>query len=139
MPWKKFESVFTGKQQSSLFPNDHVRDLEAIRSSARGSAFANSVVDCAIDAVHRGMRGDAALRATLESACDAHIRSGFKSVEEHYLRKEGSPSALNVRERMESARKQTNLTELVATLTDPKLARGTRLPMQSGLDEGPPL
>jgi hypothetical protein len=127
--------------QGSLFANERVERLEAVRQASARSAAGNIVIDCAIQAVGDGLTGDAAYRAALESACDEQARSGFRSVEEHFHRKASAHSARYVRDRLDAARRQCDFRSIVSGFISPGKPPGgaVRLPRRTGLDDGPVL
>src|SRR5690606_21784567 len=92
--------------QGSLFTDDKIDRLEAVRQKSVRSAASNLAIDCAIQALAEGMTGDAAYRAALENTCAERLRGGFRSVEEHYLREAGARSARFVRDRLDASRRQ---------------------------------
>jgi hypothetical protein len=95
-PLAAIRDILSG-DQGSFFANDEIERLEAVRQASTRSAACNVVIDCAIQAVSGGLTGDAAFRATLEDACEAQVRSQFRSVEEHYYREASAGSAGYVR------------------------------------------
>jgi len=139
VPLSKLRDVLTGRKQNSLFVGEQIKDLEAIRPGIRGQAFANTALDCMIDAVSRGLRGDAALADGMISACDSHLRAESKSVEEHYRRKQGAKTGLAIRDRLDGARRQADINKVVSDYLAPKRPRVSRPSKHTGLDEGPAL
>jgi hypothetical protein len=139
-PLAAIRDILNG-DQGSLFVNNEIERLEAVRQASTRSAACNVVIDCAIQAVSGGLTGEAAYRATLENACEAQVRSQFRSVEEHYHREAGARSARYVRERLDSARQQCDF-KIIASgfmlgAKSPRVA--AYLPRHTGLDEGPSL
>ncbi len=127
--------------QGTLFPSELLERLEAVRQAKPRSAASNVVIDCAVQAVSDGLNGEAAYRATLENACAERVRSGFRSVEEHYHREASSRSARYVRDRLDAARQQFDIKSVATGFLSPgKPTNGVaRLPLHTGLDDGPVL
>jgi hypothetical protein len=129
-----------GGPQDSLFQEDPVIQLEAVRRSYRGSAVANTLIDCTLEAYAEGLTGDTAVKAALENALDEYARAGCLQIEEHYRREEPQ-STMNVRDRLKVARIQCPHSEIASELMSGDAgARGkARLQKRTGLDEGPSL
>ena len=140
-PLEAVRDILGGGKQGSLFPNERIEQLEAVRQTCRGSATGNILVDCAIAAVGGGLIGDAAFQNTLENACEEQARSGFRSVEEHYQREESARSARYVRDRLDAARRQCDFKAIASDfMLSAKPPRDAlRLPRHTDLDEGPAL
>ncbi|MEO9338867.1 hypothetical protein ABFT80_15725 [Mesorhizobium sp. SB112] len=139
-PLTAIRDILSGGQ-GSLFTHDEVERLEAVRQASTRSAASNVVIDCAIQAVSDGLTGDAAYRAALESACEERVRSGFRSVEEHYHREANVHSARYVRDRLDAACKQCDFKTIASGfMSAGKPPHGAvRLPRHTGLDDGPNL
>lgn len=139
-PLAAIRGIFSG-DQGSLFANNEIERLEAVRQASTRSAACNVVIDCAIQAVSGGLTGEAAFRATLENACEAQVRSQFRSVEEHYYREASPRSAGYVRDRLDAARQQCDFKTIASGfMSGAKPPRGpAHLPRHTGLDEGPTL
>jgi hypothetical protein len=139
-PLAAIRDILSG-DQGSFFANDEIERLEAVRQASTRSAACNVVIDCAIQAVSGGLTGDAAFRATLEDACEAQVRSQFRSVEEHYYREASAGSAGYVRDRLDAARQQCDFKTIASSfMSGSKPRRGAaHLPRHTGLDEGPSL
>lgn len=139
-PLASIRDILSGGQ-GSLFADDKIERLEAVRQKSVRSAASNLVIDCAIQSIADGLTGDTAYRATLENACAERVRGGFRSVEEHYLREAGAHSANFVRQRLDAARRQQDFAAVVSgMMSDGKAPHGgDRLPRHTGIDEGPSL
>ncbi|MCX7322630.1 MAG: hypothetical protein NT113_25225 [Hyphomicrobiales bacterium] len=131
-PLTAIRDILSG-DQGSLFANNEIERLESVAC--------NVVIDCAIQAVSGGLTGEAAYRATLENACEAQVRSQFRSVEEHYHREASARSARYVRDRLDAARQQCDFKTMAsAFMLGVQSRRGAaHLPRYTGLDEGPSL
>jgi hypothetical protein len=139
-PLTAIRDILSG-DQGSLFANNEVERLESVRQASTRSAACNVVIDCAIQAVSGGLTGEAAYRATLENACEAQVRSQFRSVEEHYHREASARSARYVRDRLDAARQQFDFKTMASGfMSGVKSPSGAaHLPRHTGLDEGPSL
>lgn len=128
--------------QATLFPHLQIEQLELLRQSHHGSAAANHLIDCAVEAAADGLSGDDGTEAAVKNACEGISRDAVRGIEEHYQREATSRSAGYVRDRLDSARQQLDCGELARELLSsqkPPSQRSVTLPRQSGLDEGPPL
>lgn len=126
----------------SLFPEMLVEQLEGLRQSCRGSASANLLIDCAVEAAASGLKGDAGTEGALRSALEDTTRNALRGIEEHYQREASSRSSGYVRERLDAARQQLDCGGLARELLSPEkppARRSVTLPRHSGVDEGPPL
>jgi hypothetical protein len=82
----------------------HIHQLEQLRSTCRGSAAANLSIDCAIEAVQGGLKGQAAVESTLRNALEETMRSAFRGMNEHYQREATPKETHNLRARLDAAR-----------------------------------
>lgn len=140
VPIDALRAVFNNDDQPSLLGYGRNDQLEAIRCTCRGSAAAHALVDSAIDVATRGITGDVALRMALENALRSHQRSGFRSIEEHYLRKSGKRSSIHIRHRLSAAGSECDLRNLSQELlSGGRRVRIGRLPRHAGIEDGPPL
>jgi hypothetical protein len=129
-------------RKPDLFSPHHTEKLEELRSSCRGSAVANLAIDCAIEAVHSGLKGAPALKLALQNTVEETARRAIRGIEEHYQREARPRSANFVRGRLDVAHGQVDTGMLVNELLGPaKLptSRSLHLPRQTGVDEGPKL
>ena len=125
-----------------LFDEMRLERLEALRQSCRGSAPANLVIDCAVEAAGNGLKGDTGTEAALSSALEDTVRNACRGIEEHYQRQASSRSADYVRTRLDAARQQLDCSTLARELLSsekPPARRSVTLPRQQGIDEGPAL
>jgi hypothetical protein len=129
-------------RKPDLFSTLHIEKLEELRSSCRGSSVANLAIDCAVEAVQRGLKGADALKSALQGAFEESARCAIRGIEEHYQREARPRSADYVRVRLDSARSQLDTGALANELLGlGKLPspRSLHLPRQTGVDEGPTL
>lgn len=139
-PVKAVQDILGGGPQSSLFPAERVRQLEALRQATYGSPAAKNLIDCAVEAVNEGRTGEVATNSAIANALDEYTRSAFRSVEEHYQREAGSRDAGFVRDRLTAARRSCDYDALAAEIASGSRPRaGAALPKQSDIDDGPPL
>jgi hypothetical protein len=140
-PLEAVRDILDGGQQGSLFPEQRIEQLEAVRQDCRGSAAGNVLIDCAIEAVTSGLTGEQAFKLTLENAFEDNARSALRGIEEHYQREASDRSARYVRDRLAEARRQCDFSALAGDLmVSGKPPRGAvPLPRHSGIDEGPRL
>ncbi|NQW11774.1 MAG: hypothetical protein HQ481_18075 [Alphaproteobacteria bacterium] len=123
--------------QTSIFGDARLERLEAARKSAEGYPLASILVECAVDAVRRGLSGDAAFHeAARDALIDRTIR-GVRQAEEHYLRKKGMQSAAKIRERLESAARLIDHSTIANGLTNPVGVRPLKRPvLKFDIDDG---
>lgn len=136
-PIAKLREIMNG---GTLFPELRVEQLEGVRASCRGSAAANKVIDCLVEAAIKGATGDAAMQLALRNAADDTARDSLRGIEEHYQRKASAREAGYVRDRLDSARKSLDCEALAAELLSPvhPHKRSIKLARRTGLDDGPP-
>lgn len=128
--------------RDTLFPEMRIAELETLRASHPRSAVANSLIDCAVEAVDSGMTGEAAMAAALSAALEAIARPGIRGIDEHYQREAGAQASRNVRTRLDEALGYLKLNELARELllaARPLSRRAMKMPRQTGIDEGPSL
>lgn len=139
-PLATIRNILSG-DQGSLFVNNEIELLEAVRQASPRSAACNVAIDCAIQAISEGLTGEAAYRAALENACEAQLRSQFRSVEEHYHREASAHTARYVRDRLDISRQHCDFKAIAADLMSGKHSprRMSLLPRHTGIDQGPRL
>jgi len=123
-------------QESSLFKNDALPSLEALRDVA-GSGIGRVVLDYAVQTVANGSTGlDIAEKAMTHALTDRAAR-GARQVEEHYFRKSTKPRAHGVRERIEEAINGADMGSVARGIlnVEEKMAAAQPLRRQ-GLDDG---
>ncbi len=128
--------------RGSLFPEMLVEQLEGLRQSCRGSATANLLIDCAVEAAASGLKGDASTESALRSALEDTTRNALRGIEEHYRREASAHSSGYVRGRLDAARRQLDCGALARELLSaeiPPARRSIVLPRLSGVDDGPSL
>jgi hypothetical protein len=139
-PLAKVRDILSEQDQKSLFPADRIAQLDEIRASCRGSAVANTVIDCAIEAVHSGLTGGNALRAALENAASAHLQARSNQIEEHCLRNDPKHGSL-VRARLRAARAAVSGDQIASEMMSGRPAKSDSrvLHRHDGVDDGPAL
>jgi hypothetical protein len=138
-PIKGVRDIMSG---DSLFPEMRVEQLEELRESCRGSAPANLLIDCAVEAIRNGLIRDAGTEAALQNALQDTTRSALRGIEEHYGREASSRGSEYVRDRLDAARQQLDCNALARELLSseqPPAQRSVSLPRRTGIDEGPTL
>jgi hypothetical protein len=138
-PIEKMREILDGRKPD-LFPTRQLEQLEDLRNTCRGSAAANVSIDCAIEAVQGGLRGDAAVQSTLQNALEDVMRSASRGMNEHYQRKATSNETVNLRTRLDAARRQIDCAAIARELLSsqkPPSPRSLQLPRHTGIDEGP--
>ncbi len=123
--------------QSSLFEDEKIERLEALRSYTAGYPLSSVFLDCAIQAAAKGRTGEAAVS---EAACDAlkdRAARGALQVEEHFYRKTTENRAARVRERIESGISQSDVSGIARRLIETGKSEQPRTPAkQTDLDDG---
>src|SRR5688500_15135797 len=64
-PIKNVRDALGGGDTASLFQEDRIAQLEALRDKFRGSAAAKTLIDCAVEAAAGGLTGEAATSAAI--------------------------------------------------------------------------
>ena len=126
-----------GDRKDSLFDDQKVMQLEALRPLTVGHELSQIFLDCAIQ---QAISGEPSADAPVDAAADAldiwGARSG-RHIEEHYYRESTERRAHKVRDRIEQGIGGTSRTTLARQflMLEPKAAPRT-LPKQTGLDDG---
>lgn len=129
-----------GGWKDSLFQDQKVMQLEALRPMTAGHELSQLLVDCAIRRASSDRSGtDTAVEATADALAIWGARHG-RQIEEHFYRKSTVQRAHNIRSRIEGGIGQTSLNGLARQFLnlEPKMVKHTP-PKQSGLDDGVPL
>jgi len=119
-----------------LFPDQLVRDLDALRSKA-SSPLAGLVIDYTRQAAADGLRGEAALNFAIPSALQERALCCLRQVGEHYHRKVSLERTENVRHRLGVAINSASIDGLARDLLGGRVSPIGRAPAKrDGLDEG---
>lgn len=137
VPLDQIRTILGGGKQRSLFNEECAAQLEAARGICRGSMAGTAVIDCALEAHAKGLKGDEAYEAAIHNAHEVLVRSATHSIDEHYKR-EDQPNAATVRERLDAGCQQqsNSIGSSASSRSEPSNAR---LKKRTGVDEGPPL
>jgi hypothetical protein len=138
-PIEKMREILDSRKPD-LFPIRQVEQLDQLRSTCRGSAAANVSIDCAIEAIQSGLRGHAAIQSALQNALEDVTRSAFRGMNEHFQREATPKETVNLRTRLDAARRQIDCGAIASELLSPQKPpspRSVQLPRHTGLDEGP--
>lgn len=124
-------------QQDSLFGDQKIMQLEALRPMTAGHEFGRVLIDCAIQVASEGKLGpDAASEATAR-ALGVWAARCARQVEEHYCRKSNLLRARNVRSRIEEGIHGASLGGLARQLLKLDPGPAQHAPSkQSELDDG---
>jgi hypothetical protein len=130
-----------GGKQASLFAQERITQLEALRAKYPGSAAEKTLIDCAVEVAASGQMGEAAVSAALESAAESRTRDCFRSVEEHYQREGSSREAVFMRERLNNAKGSCDYKKIASDLSagGKQSAASAKIEKRSGIDDGPAL
>ena len=135
-PIKAIRDIMEG---DSLFK---IEQLEALRLHTAGSAVSNNMIECAIVAASNGLNGEAGTLATLQMTLEETVRTNFRGIEEHYQREAAPQSRQFIRQRLDAATRLFNgsaLARHILASQNPLSLRSVKLPVRSGLDQGPAL
>ncbi len=138
-PIEKVRDILDSRRPD-LFHTHQLEELEMLRSMCRGSAAANVSIDCAIEAIRNGLRGNAAVQSALHNALEDVMRSAFRGMNEHYQREATPKETVNLRARLDAARRQVDCRAIANEILSPQKPpspRSLQLPRHTGLDEGP--
>lgn len=126
-----------GDRQSSLFGDQRIEKLEALRSGIAGHPLASVFLDCAIQVAASGKTGDESVREAASAALTDRAARGIRQVEEHYRRESTHNRATNVRERMDSGIARADISAIAGGLIGTDKAVQPRTPTKkTGLEEG---
>lgn len=139
-PLEQIKEILAGSMQLSFFVEERIAQLEAVRSAHRGCVAADTLIDCAINAVELNLTGDTAYKTALKNAMHDHVLGYCHSIEEHYIREDES-NAVNVRERLRAACASCSFEDITDKLmVNSRPSRSELLlPKRDGADDGPPL
>lgn len=140
-PVEKVRNILGGgHEQASLFPQERIAQLERLRRECSGSTAANTLIDCAVEAVTDGQGGEDAVKDVLKNAAESYTHNQFHGVEEHCQR-EGGDSADIIRDRLQATRQACDYDALATDLAngDSISGKSSGIEKHSGIDEGPPL
>lgn len=139
-PVSQVVDILFGRGQPSLFHENCVDELEALRGTCRGSTAGTTLIDCAIEAKTVGLGGAFAVNTVLINTLEALARGYSHSIEEHYHRKKPW-SVPNIRTRLKEARASVSFATLASEITSGNAASIAKLgvPKRRGIDEGPQL
>jgi hypothetical protein len=126
-----------GGQKDSLFQDQKVMQLEALRPMTAGRELAQLFLDCAIQRATTSEPGpDAAVEAAADALAIWGARHG-RNIEEHYCRKSNERHAHDVRGRIEDGIGRTPLGTLARQFLNLEPRTAPRSPAKkTGLDDG---
>lgn len=130
-------NIIAGDAQGSLLFDQRLAELEAISKNHHGSAATVSLLECAVEAVHRGLRGNEAKEFMLNNTLDDLARNAFRGMEEHYQREGSIQSSQFLREKLDAARIGLDMSTIAKSILSPVTRSPTRLNKRKGIDEGP--
>jgi hypothetical protein len=134
--WRDLARIF-GRPQQSLFGEQRVEEIAALRSQAAGLPLACALVDGAVRAASKGAVSEQSLVEVTTQALLNRGSRGNKQVEEHWYRKSTERRTDNVRDRLERALNKAALEPLARQRLNmgagPKPARSRK---RSDLDDG---
>lgn len=134
--WRGLGRIFRDQQQT-LFVEQRVEQISALRMQASGLPLGCALIDAAVQAASNGAHGEDALVELTKCALAQRGARGNKQVEEHYYRKSDEQRTERVRERLEGALMNANLDSLARQYLNigdaVKVSQSTK---KSGLDDG---
>lgn len=134
--WRRLAGIF-GEQQDTLFPQQRVDQICALRAQVAGLPLAGSLVDLSIQAASNGRVNEDVLVSVTTRALIQRAARGNKQVEEHYYRKSSERRTENIRVRLESALQRAALDSLARQhITNGAAPEARRSTKQKGLDDG---
>jgi hypothetical protein len=137
---KALRKEFGDSRQGSLFRDQRLPRLEALRKHAAGSPLGNTTINCAVEVAAEGLDGPAAWREVIKRALLERAQSGTYQVETHYRYEATETDSVNVRRRSAAAVQATDFAGLAARLAgDEPKPLDHRIRKQTGIEEGPPL
>jgi hypothetical protein len=123
--------------QSSLFDDQKITKLEALRIQTAGYPLGNVFLDYAVRSAHKnGSANDALMEAVCNTLKDRALR-GARQIEEHYRRESTDNRAIRVRQRIEQGIEASNIVLIANRLiTTEKSGAQLRVKKRTGLDDG---
>ena len=125
-----------GDNQSLLFCNERVEQLQSLRKGAAGYPLGHTLLDYAIEVAAQERNGNEALTEVALKTLSDRAQRGALQVEEHYCRKSTRKRAARVRERIEMGITQLNIGRIVTRLFGSRKSEGLRTTKKTGIDEG---
>jgi len=126
-----------GDGQQTLFNDQKLHQLQALKPRTAGREFGELFVECATQIAMSGDSGPDAVVDAAANALSIWAARHARHVEEHYLRESNARRALNVRSRLESAFGSISYAGLARQLLKMDAAPAPRsVPKMTGLDEG---
>lgn len=123
--------------QRSLFFNQKVAELTALKRSAAGHPLAAIVIDCTIQSVSSSTPSAEPLFEGVTNALLTRAPHGTRQIEEHFLRNSNAQRAQNVRTRIEQGISRTACEILARQVLGDGSPPPSRQPSrQDGLDDG---
>lgn len=130
-------SEVLGGQQDSLFRDQKIMQLEALRTMTAGHGLAQVLLDCAIQKAESGAAGPDAIVEAAADALDVWGARHGRQIEEHYCRESTVRRADHVRARIEEGLGGVSRDALARQLLRMESTTPPRKPTkQTGLDDG---
>jgi hypothetical protein len=134
--WRTLAAIFRNHQQT-LFSDQRVDEIRALRSQVAGMPLGCLVVDLATQAASSGKVNEAALVDVTTKALIQRAARGNKAVEEHWYRKSNERRTEAVRERLEVGLKKAAVKGIALHhLNIAPAQKAPRSTKQTGLDDG---
>jgi len=126
-----------GGEQDSLFRDQAVMQLEALRGITAGHGLGQVLIDCAVQRMVNGGPGpDAAVEATETALAIWGARHG-RQIDEHFCRASTDRRAQNVRRRIEEEIGSASFQQLIRQLLQPDTTPAPHTPpKKTGVDDG---
>ena len=126
--------------QASLFGNESMEQLKALRDEAAGSPLGRLFIECGIQAIWDGHAGEEGVDETVNNTLREWLARQFRGVEEHCVNKDVDRArVLNVRGRLGEAANE-DLVGLGRQLCGREAQNENVISRkQSGLDDGVPI
>ena len=123
--------------QTDFFCDQRTEKLELLQKEAAGSPLAVLFLDYVTQAATGGLSGDKALEEAASQALVDRATRGARQVEEHYHRKATQGRAVDVRQRIESGIRGSDMAIITRRLVGiDKGEQPQRPAKQTGLDDG---
>lgn len=128
-----------GPEEPVFFSDSVITDLDALHRKC-SSTMEHGLVKNAIDALHDGLSGQAALQQAAEASVSDRLLSGSRQIEEHMHRESSDNRARDTRARLNEAYNGVDLSGVARILLRaPDAPPRTKSVVYSGLDDGAPL
>ena len=133
---RRVTGLIMGPDDPGLFRDLPTADLNALHREC-SSTMEHGLVNNAIDALHDGLRGDAALQHAAEASVSDRMHAGSRQIEEHMHRNTSDHWARATRSRLAEAHHGVDVSGIARMLLRaPNAPARTNAVVYAGVDDG---